>query len=272
LEKFRIRALLGSMIVKTFAPGPELAPFVRVFEIVETAADESLQRTVFPDVGLVAGFRYAGCATLMNGKPPQQVLPNAAITGLRTRVREMHTSPNGGIVLTKFRAAGAAPFFETALHELFGRMTALDALIEPDLVARTSSQINAATTDEERIGIVQQFWLARLHSASPDPLVSGALRAICAAAGAIRVGPLALALGVSQDTLEKRFRRIVGATPRQFASIVRLRRAVDLSREQTTLTALAQDAGYYDQSHFIRDFRASTGDAPGRFFVNVTYC
>jgi len=98
------------------------------------------------------------------------------------------------------------------------------------------------------------------------------LHAICAAAGAIRVGQIARDLRVSQDTLEKRFRRVVGASPKQFASIVRLRRAVELSRETTTLTALAQDAGYYDQAHFIRDFRAVTGDAPGHFFLNASYC
>jgi AraC-like DNA-binding protein len=163
---------------------------------------------------------------------------------------------------------------------LFGEMPALDDLLDRDAVARTSRQIIAATSDAERVAIVEQFLLSQQQQQqqrqqrafSPDPLVGGALRAICAAAGAIRVGQIARDLRVSQDTLEKRFRRIVGASPKQFASIVRLRRAVELSRENTTLTALAQDAGYYDQSHFIRDFRAFTGDAPGHFFLNATYC
>jgi AraC-like DNA-binding protein len=262
------------MIVKTFQPGRELGPFVRVLEIVETGADEGLRRTIFPDIGLVLGFRYAGCAALISGAS-QRVLPGAAVTGLRTRVREMYTSPNGGIVIVKFRAAGAAPFFDTELHQLFGTMTALDELVDRDEVANTSRQLIAAPGDDERIAVVERFLIARLarrQEVSPDPLVGGALRAICAAAGAIRVGQVARDLQVSQDTLEKRFRRAVGASPRQFASIVRLRRAVDLSREHTTLTTLAQDAGYYDQSHFIRDFRTFTGEAPGHFFVNAEYC
>jgi AraC-like DNA-binding protein len=273
------------VVVTQFAPGAALAPFVRVFEIVETGDDEAVTRTLFPDVGITVGFRYAGCATLITGAA-RQVVPGAAAVGLRTAVRRMHTAPNGGIVLAKFRAAGAASFFTTSLHHLFGEMPALDDLLDRDAVARTSRQIIAATSDAERVAIVEQFLLAQQQQQqrhqqqqqqqqrafSPDPLVGGALRAICAAAGAIRVGQIARDLRVSQDTLEKRFRRIVGASPKQFASIVRLRRAVELSRENTTLTALAQDAGYYDQSHFIRDFRAFTGDAPSHFFLNATYC
>ena len=102
--------------------------------------------------------------------------------------------------------------------------------------------------------------------------MSAALRAIGAAAGAIRVRTLAQDLGISQDALEKHFRRIVGATPKQFATIVRLRQAVEPSRQSPSLTALALDAGYYDQSHFIRDFRAITGDAPGHFFQHARFC
>jgi AraC-like DNA-binding protein len=262
------------VLVKKFAPRTTLAPFVRVYEIVETADDEEVTRTLFPDLGIIVGFRYSGRATLITGDE-RQVMPDATITGMRTVVRQMHTSPAGRIILTKFRAAGAAPFFDTPLHGLFGKAEPLEALIDRDLVEQTLRLIIAARNDDERVAIVEQFLLARLarqQPAAPDPLVSGALRAICEAAGAIRVGQLATDLQVSQDTLEKRFRAIVGASPKQYASIVRLRRAVELSRENTTLTSLALDAGYYDQSHFIRDFRAFTGDAPGHFFLNAIYC
>jgi AraC-like DNA-binding protein len=40
----------------------------------------------------------------------------------------------------------------------------------------------------------------------------------------------------------------------------------------TKLTRLAVDAGYFDQSHFIREFRAFTGTAPRRFFQSVEHC
>jgi len=266
------------VIVKRFAPSSALVPFVRTFEIVE--ALEPTTRTLIPDTGLVMGFRYAGSATLLDPTGPR-LLPNSVVTGLRTSVRRMQTAAGSGIVLAKFRAAGAASFFSEPLHHWFGLMCELGELINDHAeVACTSSRIAAATSDTERIAIFEQFLLSRQSlltqqrqaPQAPDPIVSRALRAIDAAADSIRVRTIARELHVSQDTLEKRFRRVVGASPKQFATIVRLRRAIELSQQHNTLTKLALDAGYYDQSHFNRDFRAITGTAPGHFFENTAFC
>lgn len=262
------------MVIKQFAPSAALAPFIRVYEIIETT--DAMTRTLLPDTCIIIGFRYAGAATLLNGDgpdhgdPPKTPLPNVCVTGLRTSVREMHTAANSGIILAKFRSAGAAPFFTKPLHHLFGATCPLTELSADD-GDRIRAIVNAAT-DDERVARVEQFLLTRHNPIEPNAMVSAALRAIGAAAGAIRVRALARDLGVSQDALEKHFRRIVGASPKQFATIVRLRQAVELSRQSPSLTALALDAGYYDQSHFIRDFRAITGDAPGHFFQHARFC
>jgi AraC-like DNA-binding protein len=259
------------VVIKQFAPSAILAPFIRAYEIIETR--DAVTRTLLPDTCVIIGFRYAGASTLLNGDggTPRAPLPNTCVTGLRTSVREMHTAANSGIILAKFRAAGAAPFFTEPLHHLFGATCPLTELDDDNAAARIRAIVNAST-DDERVAQVEQFLLMRHRPIEPNALVSAALRAIGATAGAIRVRTLAQDLGVSQDALEKHFRRIVGATPKQFATIVRLRQAVELSRQSPSLTALALDAGYYDQSHFIRDFRAITGDAPGHFFQHARFC
>ena len=283
------------MVIKQFAPSAALAPFIRAYEIIETT--DAVTRTLLPDTCIIIGFRYAGSSTLLNGDAridtnaresagdrnrnrdgdgakdsgtPRPPLPNLCITGLRTSVREMHTAANSGIILAKFRAAGAAPFFTEPLHHLFGATCPLTITSSDD--AERVHAIVHASSDDERVARVEEFLLTRHRPVEPSALVSAALRAIGSSAGKIRVRTLADDLGISQDALEKHFRRIVGASPKQFATIVRLRQAVELSRESPSLTALALDAGYYDQSHFIRDFRAITGDAPGHFFQHGRYC
>jgi AraC-like DNA-binding protein len=63
----------------------------------------------------------------------------------------------------------------------------------------------------------------------------------------------------------------VGASPKQLASIVRFRHAVRAYRPGLTLTQLAYDAGYFDQSHLIREFRAFTGLTPRDFLRSPYY-
>ena len=79
-------------------------------------------------------------------------------------------------------------------------------------------------------------------------------------------------LDLAQDSLEKRFRRAVGATPKQLATLLRLRGALRGYAPGASLTELALAAGYYDQSHFIRNVRAATGDAPRRFLGRDDVC
>jgi methylphosphotriester-DNA--protein-cysteine methyltransferase len=67
--------------------------------------------------------------------------------------------------------------------------------------------------------------------------------------------------------LEKRFRNIVGASPKKFASIVRLQNVVKNYTSGESLTHTAFESGYYDQAHFIHDFKQFTGDSPQKFLL-----
>lgn len=58
----------------------------------------------------------------------------------------------------------------------------------------------------------------------------------------------------------------MGASPKKFASIFRLRHVLHLRAKGADFTSIAHDAGYCDQSHFIKDFKRFTGLAPESFF------
>src|SRR5665213_303471 len=67
---------------------------------------------------------------------------------------------------------------------------------------------------------------------------------------------------LSERQLERRFLLRVGMMPKRFARLARFERAVSLMDSASALAAVAQLAGYYDQSHFVREFRAFAGTAP----------
>lgn len=99
-----------------------------------------------------------------------------------------------------------------------------------------------------------------------DELIVSATGLIKQHAGNIKITVLTKKLNISQAQLEKRFRRIVGASPKKYASIVRFRHVMSLAETATSMTSLGLEAGYFDQAHFIKDFKSLTGATPNRFF------
>jgi AraC-like DNA-binding protein len=257
------------MRVSLIPPSKELAPYVRHFSIVETT--EEVTRLLVPDGAMTLGFRFGGSATLLeNGR--EQVLPEASFATQRSLARRMRTAAGSGIVLAMFEPLGVRQFFEQPFHEVFGTTLALDELAAASDIARAREAVCEAHDHRSRVAVVERFLLARKRNVDPDAHVEAAVRAIASLRGNVRVVTIAKQLGIHIDALEKRFRRAVGASPKQLASIVRLRHAVDSHRAGMNLAELALDAGYCDQSHFIRQFRAATGVSPRDFFSSGAHC
>jgi AraC-like DNA-binding protein len=257
------------MGVRVLAPAADLSPLVRVF--VHAEIRDAHTRLLLPEPGVVMALRFGGAAEFVDG-PQRLRVANLAVTGLTTMVRTVHATEGGGVILVLFRELGAASLFAAPLHEIHGVAVGLEDLAPRRTVERVQDRLATANSATTRIAVVENFLRELLRRASPDPIVDAAVRAIHARRGDLRIAPLARTLGISQDRLEKRFRRVVGASPKQFASIIRFRRIVAIQRSGVSLTQLAQDTGYYDQSHFVRDFRAVTGTSPTDFFRAPSYC
>jgi AraC-like DNA-binding protein len=147
------------------------------------------------------------------------------------------------------------------LDDILGSSTELNRIHE---------QLAEARNHARRIHVVEDFLVARVGNAQPDTFVSAAVSKIEELQGVVRVEELARCVGLSQSALERRFRKVAGASPKKFASIVRLRHVVRLRATGANFTSIAFAAGYCDQSHFINDFKQITGVAPKSFFQHAT--
>lgn len=256
------------MNLQRFLPAISLQPYIREFILIET--EDVTDSTVIPDTSLVMSLQYRGQVVkkLSDGK---DTLPGIVVSGLRKSVRHFVYTKQTANFLVVFREGRISAFSRMPANELFDLSISADNLFpRPDL-DQLLELLAEATTDLERVRKVESFLLAHLANAKQDALIIDAVKLIHRYNGIVRIGNLAGALHISQDPFEKRFRTQVGSTPKQYASIVRLKNLINNYPTYSSLTEASYEAGYFDQSHFIKDFRVFAGRSPKEFFQSTRF-
>jgi len=252
--------------MKQFIPCATLKPYIQSLMVSESEQAQSY--TVLPGTSLVMGFQYRGKLTYQHEKTAIS-LASAGITGILNSFRIFENIANTGTVLVIFKEAGASYFFRGPLHELYNESLSLDNLVARQELADLEEQLSASATDEERIGLVEQFLLSRIQPRKTDLLVNAAIEQIHLSQGHIRMTDLAEKLYTSKSPLEKRFRQIVGTTPKKFATIIRMKSAL-ITMQSPIAEPNQYQLGYYDQAHFIHDFKKFTGITPEQYLKNLS--
>lgn len=244
-------------------PCESLRPFVERYAVVRSTSDVPFN--VLPGPGLVLGFQFSGAVKRVDQSGSHK-LHRSGITGLHGTAATFLNDAGTGTVLVYFRESGATAFFPEPLNELFGQSLSLEHFMLRSELVLLEERLEEADNDAGRVAVVEDFLLERLRLAKPDALVVGALARIHRSKGNIRIEQLAEQLHTSRSPLERRFRKAVGATAKQYAGIVRMRQVLGAHVPGAALLDTALEAGFYDQAHFIKAFRAFTGEAPQRFF------
>jgi AraC-like DNA-binding protein len=264
------------MNVDVHIPSQLLTPFIKTYLIIESG-DELVNR-ILPGTSLVMAFRYSGQVSDV-ADDIRTNLPSFAVSGLRKSGRLINYSTNTGNILVLFREAGARAFIKEPLHELFANSVPLDGLDGYQNLSIIEEQLTGARNNKERIDRLEEFLLSRLHNHHADPLIQTALERIHSAKGLLKIKDLADTLYISHDAFEKRFRRAIGASPKQFSYIIRMRAVVNgglksafnSGSKRHPLTETAFDAGYFDQPHFNKDFKLFTGLTPTDFLKSPVF-
>jgi AraC-like DNA-binding protein len=245
-----------------YLPTEQLKPYIKYFVVSEHDLEKEYK--VFPSSGLVIGFQYKGQLASIKGNTVNK-LKSAGITGISDGYKIFRNSDDIGTILVFFTEIGFTHFASHPANELFNLSLSLDDIFEKNNVTEVEERLVIATTDKQRIKIVEQFLLAQLNGIETDKLIVEAVKLIYQTKGTMRIKELSEKLFISQSPFEKRFRKVVGATAKKFASIVRFNTVLDHLNEAKTLTEICYENNFFDQAHFIKDFKQFTGDTPENF-------
>jgi len=245
-----------------YFPTEQLKPYIKYFVVSEQEWESEYK--VLPSPGLVAGFQYKGKLSVIKDNVENK-LASAGITGISDSYKIFKNSAGIGTVLVYFTEIGFAHFSESPANELFNLSLSLDDIFDKSKVNEAGEKLAVASTDKQRIKIVEHFLLKQLKSIQTDKLIVEAVQLIYQSKGTIRIKELNEKLFISQSSFEKRFRKVVGTTAKKLASIVRFNAVLDNLNNTQSLTAICYENNFFDQAHFIKDFRQFTGDTPEKF-------
>lgn len=192
---------------------------------------------------------------------------NGALCGPQARYLEIDTVAQGALVGVHFRPAGAFAVLGGAMSEVRGLLVGLDDVFGAG-VRRLRDRLRGAPNTSTRFALLESWLLERLSRAPTlHPVIAHAARAL-------DIAPQPIAALVRQSGWSPRrfiglFEAQAGLTPKLFARVRRLQHV--LSRIEAAGSdawierALA--AGYFDQSHLIRDFRELAGVSPTEYLA-----
>lgn len=161
---------------------------------------------------------------------------------------------------------------------LFGVPSAELSNQMPDLITLMGNEgklleekIMLAIDNNERVEIITEFLERRLRKNQEQAhAVLSSIRYIIQTKGAVKIETVADHHFISQRQFERKFREFSGLAPKLFSRIVRFHTACqEFGKPDKSLTSIAYDCGYYDQSHFIHDFKEFSGYHPKHYFSGI---
>lgn len=187
------------------------------------------------------------------------------VVGPRTRAKFKRATGVARAAVIQFKPGWSRTLFGVPANQLADQLVTLE-----DLWASAGRDVTAELLGASSVPELLHA-LSRAIAVRPPSESTSARLARRAArlfeASETRVDVVADELGVSTRHLHRAFLESVGIAPKQFARGVRLQRAIRESARSNDWSAIARDAGYYDQAHLIGDFRDLTGLTPSAFIA-----
>lgn len=258
------------MIIKFVKPSGILSAYIKYYWVLETEInDRNVSERVIPTGNIELMFHYK-MPFICNHNNSSIVQPRSFISGMKSDYTDVSTCGDSGVIAVTFYPFGACNFFGFPLLEIENTSVNLND-IDNRSFRLVEEQICLAASMRERISIIEKYLLSRLKPIAGEDLlmIQKGISLINGTKGQISTTVLSEKLFTTSKSLQRKFSALIGKPPKQFTRIVRFQQTISSFSTDKSLTQLAIDNGYFDQAHFIKDFKALSGYTPKEF---MAYC
>ncbi|MEO9802519.1 MAG: helix-turn-helix domain-containing protein [Reichenbachiella sp.] len=260
------------MNYQTFQPHPDLRALVKYYWTLEVPFDPSNQKQkLIPDGCIEMTFNLGDKIKRYTSKSEFILHPCAMVMG--QRAKSYYIEPTGDVrsFAICFYPYGFANFLNTPIKSLTDKETPVEDLFGKIPAKELEQKIIRATNTQLRIEIIEEFLFNKLNDKNTiDNIVKTTIDTLLETRGNSSINSILKNDLSKRRQLERKFSNQIGISPKQLGKVIRLQAALNmlLNKGPESLTHIAYESGYYDQAHFIKDFKEFTKTNPSEFLEN----
>jgi AraC-like DNA-binding protein len=243
------------VLALTHKPKPPLAAYVEMLWLFDAYAPShgKAQERVLP----------TGTVELVINLSPGSSQDSGVICGPHSEFFVLDSASQAAVIGVHFHPGGSHPFLGLPASELHNTQVSLETVWGP--AARTLRQMLLdEPLPQRKLAILEMALLEKLVQETAHPAVRYALRAFTDPEQLVSIADVTGRIGMSPRAFIQVFSGEVGLTPKLFCRVQRFQAVLKALQSLAVVdwTEVALAAGYYDQAHFIRDFKSFCGLSP----------
>lgn len=260
------------MNYQTYKPHKDLESIVKFYWTLEVPFDPKNQKQkIVPDGCIEMTFNFSDKIKRFTSETDFILHPNPMVMGQRTKSFDILPTGNVDTFAICFYPIGFANFVTMPLENLVDRETPISELfgqVEADILEQ---QMIQAVDTRQRIDIIEAFFLKMLIEKNTiSNIVKSTVDVLLKSNGTTPINDILIDDISKRRQLERHFRKQIGISPKQLSKAIRLQATLNLllNKKSETLTDVAYESDYFDQNHFIKDFKDLVGVTPKEYLDN----
>jgi AraC-like DNA-binding protein len=250
-----------------YSPCTALKPFIKTYYLFETVGGFDFEDFAYATGNIEMMFNIGDGTWKIDNNGSTFETPAIELWGQIINPLKFKSIGQNTMLGVRFYPHTAGLFLKDDVSQLNNNITnTFDLLGKP--IAELHEKIREQPDLENKILLLDKYFLKVLSESKLDKmkLLDGALKRIKHKEGHLEVDALSKELNISARYLNKLFVQNIGVSPKLYHKINRFQQSLLLlDNSNHSLTSIAYQCGYFDQSHFIKDFKYFTGKLPSDF-------
>lgn len=253
------------MELNPLLPSPILKPYIKNYWTF-TAHKDAFNQALYPTGFLEIAINISGGNLVTHIGNQSVKMPGMEVLGQLTIPTSITVTKGTTLLVTRFHPYAGSLFFPDQISNFTNDSIDLYDILGSE-VNGLYDHITEQHTLRKKVEVLEAFLIQQLirNKKADLKLIESLCNDICQNRESFNIEKLASRYGISKRYIQKLFLDKVGITPQRFYSLQRFNKGIALMQtSNASLTSIAYECGYYDQAHFIREFKSYTGLTPSK--------